>query len=111
MLDAPKDRTRVTSVALPLARPYDAEEVPERRSAAEPFRPWLSASYVINVLPLKAEIKHRVSGSPPRNCSFELEITFCVRGVTTEPCGVPFSRFTKVPSGIHTGACNHLSMY
>src|SRR5205809_1917605 len=81
MLDAPTDRTGVTSAALPRARQYDAEEGPERRSVAGPFRPWLIASYVINVLPLKTKVKHGVPCSPCRNRPFELEITFCVRGV------------------------------
>src|SRR6266699_6610537 len=37
--------------------------------------------YVIYILPLKTEVKHRVPCSPARDCPFELEITFCVRGV------------------------------
>src|SRR6266699_3437592 len=39
--------------------------------------------YVIYILPLKAEVKHRVPCSPARDCPFELEITFCVRGVAS----------------------------
>jgi len=38
-------------------------------------------AYVIHILPLKTEIKHRVPCSPARDCPFELKITFCVRGV------------------------------
>src|SRR5439155_13046661 len=60
---------------------HDAGVGHERRSAAEPFPLWLSASYVIHILPLKTEVKHRVPCSPARDCPFELEITFCVRGV------------------------------
>src|SRR5205809_5422914 len=118
MLDAPTDRTGVTSAALPRARQYDAEEGPERRSVAGPFRPWLIASYVINVLPLKTKVKHGVPCSPSRNRPFELEITFCVRGVMTPPCGVPcfarlhFSRllppFPGVLSFSTTGVCSHI---
>src|SRR6202165_3293401 len=81
MLDALTDRTRVTS-AVPLrVRQHDAGVGHERRSAAEPFPLWSSASSVINILPLKAKVKHRVPCSPIRDCPFELEITFCVRGV------------------------------
>ena len=81
MLDALTNRTRGTSAALLLEAQHDAGVGHERRSAAEPSPLWLSASYAINVLPLKAEIKHSVPCSPSRNCPFELEITFCVRGV------------------------------
>src|SRR6202521_6396431 len=81
MLDALTDRTRVTS-AVPLrAKQHDAGVGHERRSAAEPFPLWSSAPYVINILPLKAKVKHRVPCSPTRDCPFELKITFCVRGV------------------------------
>src|ERR1700736_1926859 len=80
MLDAPTDRTRGTS-AVPLrAKQHDAGIGHERRSAAEPFPLWSNASSVINILPLKAKVKHRVPCSPTRDCPFELEITFCVRG-------------------------------
>jgi RNA-directed DNA polymerase len=83
MLDVLTDRTRVTS-AVPLeAKRHDAGVGHERRSAAEPFPLWSSAPYVINVLPLKAKVKHRVPCSPTRDCPFELEITFCVRGVVS----------------------------
>ncbi len=83
MLDAPTDRTRVTS-AVPLrAKQHDAGIGHERRSAAEPSPLWSNASSVINILPLKAKVKHRVPCSPTRDCPFELEITFCVRGVVS----------------------------
>jgi RNA-directed DNA polymerase len=81
MLDALTDRTRVTS-AVPLrAKQHDAGVGHERRSAAELFPLWSNASSVINILPLKAKVKHRVPCSPTCDCPFELEITFCVRGV------------------------------
>src|SRR6266699_259611 len=83
MLGALTDRTRVTS-AVPLgAKQHDAGVGHERSSAAEPFPLWSSASSVINILPLKAKVKHRVPCSPTRDCPFELEITFCVRGVVS----------------------------
>ena len=52
-----------------------------RRSTAEPCQPWLIASSVIRILPLKAQVKHRVTPSPPRHYPLKFEITFCVRGV------------------------------
>jgi RNA-directed DNA polymerase len=55
----------------------------ELHSAAEPFPPWSSAPYVIKILLLKAEVKHRILCSPTRDYAFELEITFCVRGVVS----------------------------
>src|ERR1019366_6210820 len=60
-----------------------------RRSTAEPCPPWLIVSSVINILPLKAQVKHWVTPSPPRHYPLKFEITFCVRGVKTAPCGVP----------------------
>ena len=83
MLDALTDRTRVTS-AVPLrVKQHDAGVGHEQRSAAEPFPLWSNASSVINVLPLKAEVKPRIPCSPIPDCPFELEITFCVRGVAS----------------------------
>src|ERR1700758_4984577 len=79
------NRTRVTtSVRLGEAQ-LDAGADHERRSAVEPSPFWSSASCDISVLPLKAEIKQWVSSSPSLNCSLELEITFCVRGVSKLP--------------------------
>jgi hypothetical protein len=49
--------------------------------AAEPWPPWLTDSSVINILPLKAKIKHRESRPPTLHYPFELKITFCGRGV------------------------------
>src|SRR2546429_5601940 len=89
MLDVLTDRTRVTS-AVPLrVKQHDAGVGHERRSAAEPSPLWSNASPVINVLPLKAKVKHCVPCSPLRDCPFELEITFCVTGESGPPCGVP----------------------
>src|ERR1700751_2647913 len=77
---------------------HDPEVGRKRRSDAGPFPPCSNASYVINILPLKTKIKHKVPCSPSRHCPFELEITFCVRGVTTDPCGVPVSVSDHLPS-------------
>src|SRR6058998_2289053 len=100
MLDALTDRTRVTTAGLLRVKQHDAGVGHERRSAAEPFPLWLSASYVIHILPLKTEVKHRVPCSPARDCPFELEITFCVRGVKGPPCGVPSSTALTSPFSI-----------
>src|SRR5215831_474906 len=35
----------------------------------------------VNILLLKAKVKHRVLCSPARDYAFELKVTFCVRGV------------------------------
>ncbi len=53
----------------------------EPHLAAEPSPFWSSAPYVINILLLKAKVKHRVLYSPTRDHAFELKVTFCVRGV------------------------------
>src|SRR5579864_9510365 len=87
MLDAPIDRTRVTTAALPRSVQLGVEADHERRSAAELLPLWWNASSAINVssdikvLPLKTQINQRVPGSPSRHYLFKLEITFCVRGV------------------------------
>src|ERR1700740_777984 len=85
MLDALIVLTCVTSAALPRAMQHDPEVGRKRRSDAGPFPPCSNASFVINILPLKTKIKHRVPCSPSRHCPFELEITFCVRGVMLPP--------------------------
>src|SRR5437867_1943634 len=87
MLDALIDRTRGTAVELLRDAQHDVEADHERHSAVAPFPLWSSVSSAINVpsairiLPFKTKIKQGVPGSPSRNCPFELEITFCVRGV------------------------------
>ena len=53
----------------------------EPHLAAGPSPFWWSAPYVINILLLKAKVKHRALCSPTRDYAFELKITFCVRGV------------------------------
>src|SRR5437660_5861548 len=83
MLGALINRTRVTTDALLREAHLDAAAGHERHSAGEPSSLWSSAPCAINILPLKTKIKQRVPGSPSRNYSFELEITFCVRGVVS----------------------------
>jgi hypothetical protein len=81
MLGALTNRTRVTTAELLRQAQIDAGADDERRLAVEPSPLCSSAPYDINVLPFEAKIKQRVLGSPSRNRSLELEITFCVRGV------------------------------
>jgi RNA-directed DNA polymerase len=94
MLDALTGRTRVTSAALPRPRQHDAGAGHERRSAAEPSPLWSNVPYVINVLPLKTKVKHPVPCSPALDCPFELEITFCVRGVISPLLANLFLHYT-----------------
>src|SRR5258708_24586782 len=49
----------------------------EQRSTSGPSPFGWSAAYVINILPLKAQIKRRVSRSPPLYHPFKLEVCFC----------------------------------
>src|SRR6266446_574378 len=95
MLDARTGRTRVTTAALPWATRPGARAGRERRSAAEPCLLWSTESSVINILPLKTHVKYRSIPPPARDYPFKLEVTFCVRGVTTAPCGVPTSVFAR----------------
>jgi RNA-directed DNA polymerase len=43
----------------------------------------LIVPFAINVLPLKAKVKHRDTTSPTPHYPFKFEITFCVRGVVS----------------------------
>ena len=74
------NRTRVTTTVRLGEAQLDAGADHERRSVVEPSPFWSSVPYDINVLPLEATIKQRVSSSLSLNRSLELEITFCVRG-------------------------------
>src|SRR6266446_4069764 len=90
MLGALTSRTRATTDALLREARFDAATVHELHSAGEPSPSWSNGSCDITVLLFTTKIKQCVPFSPPHNCSFKLEIAFCVRGVTTAPCGVPF---------------------
>jgi hypothetical protein len=69
---------------------YRAATWRTRRLAAEPCPLWSIGPFAINVLPLKAQVKDRVTRSPTPHHPLKFEITFCVRGVITPPCGTPF---------------------
>src|SRR5207302_11492974 len=89
MLGALTNRTPVTGDALPRAARLHAAAGHERRSCGELSAPWLSAPFAINILLFTTEVKQCIPFSPPCDRSYELKITFCVRGVITAPCGVP----------------------
>src|SRR6516162_1593231 len=89
MLGVLTSRTRVTTDALHREARFDAAKAREQHSAGEPFPSLSNGSFDITVLLFTTEIKQCVPFSPPRNCSFKLEIAFCVRGVVTPPCGTP----------------------
>src|SRR5215469_3982181 len=91
MLGALTGRTRATTDALLREARFDAVTGRERHSAGEPSPSLSNGSFDINVLRFTTKIKQCVPFWPPSDCSFKLEIAFCVRGVITEPCGVPFS--------------------
>src|SRR3989449_10990198 len=81
MLGALTSRTRATTDALLREARFDAATVHERHSAGEPSPSWSNGSCDITVLLFTTKIKQCVRFSPPHNCSFKLEIAFCVRGV------------------------------
>jgi hypothetical protein len=45
------------------------------------------------------------------NLALKPEVTFCVQGVITPPCGVPLSLTMKLPPTVCAGAFSHLSIY
>src|SRR5580700_3404240 len=81
MLGALTSRTRVTTDVLLREARFDAATGHERHSTGEPSASWSSGSCDITVLLFTTKIKQCVPFSPPHNCSFKLEIAFCVRGV------------------------------
>jgi RNA-directed DNA polymerase len=60
---------------------YCAEAWCKRRSTVEPCPFCSIGPFAINVLPLKAQVKHWDTTSPTLHYPFKFEITFCVRGV------------------------------
>src|SRR5215470_7013172 len=83
MLAALTNRSPVTGDALPRAARLHAVAGHERHLFGELSPPWWSAPFAINILLFTTEIKQFIPFSPPGNCSFELKITFCVRGVAS----------------------------
>ena len=85
MPDVLTGRTLETSAAWPRATIHCPGAWRRRCSTAEPCPLWSIGPSVINILPLKTQVKRRVTSSPTRHCPFKFEITFCVRGVITVP--------------------------
>src|SRR6266403_2672294 len=83
MLDARTGRTPVTNAAPPRATRYGARAGRERCSTAEPCPLWSNEPSVINILPLKPQVKHWRTRPPACDHPFKLEVTFCVRGVVS----------------------------
>src|SRR5215831_1846786 len=83
MLAALTNRSPVTGDALPRAARLHAVAGHERHLFGELSRSWWSAPFAINILLSTTEIKQFIPFSPPCNCSYELKITFCVRGVVS----------------------------
>src|SRR5881227_1078511 len=83
MLGALTNRTPVTGDALPRAARLHAAAGHERHSCGELSAPWLNAPFAINILLFTTEVKQCIPFSPPCDCSYELKITFCVRGVVS----------------------------
>src|SRR6267154_3528849 len=81
MLDARIGRTPVTDAAPPRATQYGARAGRERCSTAEPCLLSSNEPSVINILPLKTQVKHWRTRPPACDHPFKLEVTFCVRGV------------------------------
>src|SRR5918996_984981 len=77
-----------------------------QRLTAAPCAPLSLGSCDIKVMLFTTQVKHR-SLTPPDDHPVKLEVTFCVRGVMTPPCGAPLVRSTSVPSGHCTGARSH----
>src|SRR5215475_15283514 len=77
------NRIPVTGDALPRATRFHAAAGHERHLFGELSPLWWSAPFGINILLFTAEIKQFIPFSPSCNCSVELKITFCVRGVSS----------------------------
>src|SRR5260370_18734618 len=106
MLDVRTGRTRVTPAAPPRATRHAARAGRERCSTAEPCLLWSIESSVINILPLKTKVKPWRTPPPACDHPFKLEVTFCVRGVTTAPCGVPTLLSDHWPSSDTPAFCH-----
>src|SRR5215472_8378848 len=95
MLAALTNRSPVTGDALPRAARLHAVAGHERHLFGELSPPWWSAPFAINILLFTTEINQFIPFSPPGNYSYELKITFCVRGGPPNPAeSLPLSPTT-----------------
>src|SRR5215831_8618188 len=82
-------------------------------SVGRPFAFAWNESYDTAVLPFASQI-NCIPPAKANNCSFKMEVIFCVQGAATPPCGVPrllclppVSRRLPSPSRSSTGALSH----
>src|SRR5437899_8795890 len=107
-LDAATDQNRATKPQ-PLPPCWSpARATPAPPSPARLSAPGSIAPYDIIVLPFATQIKHK-SGTPIHDGPLKAEVTFCVQGVATPPCGVPRLRSIFFAS-CSIGAVSHLSI-
>src|SRR5436305_10077110 len=92
------NRTPVPGDALPRAARLHAAAGHERRSCGELSAPWLSAPFAINILLFTTKVKQCIPFSPSCDCSYELKITFCVRGVVARTRGARSTQIRKLAS-------------
>src|ERR1700730_19136368 len=105
-LDAATDQNRATK-RQPLPPCWSpARATPAPPSPARLSAPGSIAPCDIIVLPFATQIKHKC-GTPIHDGPLKAEVTFCVQGVLTPPCGVPTSGRVTSPSSI-TPAFSHL---
>src|SRR5438270_10276752 len=87
-LDAATDQNRATKQQ-PLPPCWSpARATPAPPSPARLSAPGSIAPCDIIVLPFATQIKHK-SRTPIHDGPLKAEVTFCVQGVLTDPCGVP----------------------
>src|SRR5262245_22344183 len=113
-LAAATGRIRRQAVARPPPSRAAARASGTRHSPAAPSPPWWRETCDTTIVLFTTQIKHRL-GMPADDHTLKLEVTFCVRGVATPPCGVPRVAFfpplcRRFPrsSVSSTGAFNHI---
>jgi hypothetical protein len=73
-----------------------------------------TTNHAINLLPIMTllTLSARKKFQPPvTERHLKAEVAHCVGGVSAEPCGLPRSRATRVPSGRCSGATSHRLTY
>ncbi len=106
MLVAPRWQSRVTARRRHPRCTSHLQAAGARHSLVRISACWLSAPFDINILPYTSQVNHRAERPPPFDQPVELEVTFCVLGVITAPCGVPTVVAVVTPSSI-TPALSH----
>src|SRR5947208_8024431 len=88
MPDAATDQTGAPNAAPRRAAQRCARAGDEPRSTAGPCPLWSTGAFVVNILPLATQVKQG-GAAPAGYYTLKPEVTFCVRGVVGEPCGMP----------------------